>query len=278
MNTFDLTNIGLTEKESTVYIALLELGASGASDVASHSGIQRTTVYQTMDGLVEKGLVMLIQEGAVQKFLANPPSSIIQWSQKKYDQEKERLDASRNCAANLEKEFPFSTNSFSKVYNIAELGKVLQDCYQKTQTVRMFGSVQGMYELVETYLLKKIFKEAALRLVTSKFITTDTDVAIRFSRSNYLYNRETIVMSHINEPRESVIIFDSVVLLIDTTKQIITVLHQPVLANMMRTMYEYMWTRCSQVGIYYALPEDIDKRAYPVDSIPATGSHGATKD
>ncbi len=57
-----IMDLGLTEYQARAYLALLELGASTASQIPSVSRVPRTRVYGTMKQLHEKGLVEIIPE------------------------------------------------------------------------------------------------------------------------------------------------------------------------------------------------------------------------
>lgn len=52
-----LKDFGLHENEALVYLASLSLGASTILKIASHSGVNRTTVYEVIDALEKKGLM-----------------------------------------------------------------------------------------------------------------------------------------------------------------------------------------------------------------------------
>ena len=52
-----LQEIGLTDKESLVYLALLQVDSSSVVDISKKTGIKRTTVYVVIDTLAKKGLV-----------------------------------------------------------------------------------------------------------------------------------------------------------------------------------------------------------------------------
>lgn len=55
-------DLGLTEYQARVYLALLELGSSTAGQVPAVSRVPRTRVYATMKQLHEKGLVEIVPE------------------------------------------------------------------------------------------------------------------------------------------------------------------------------------------------------------------------
>ena len=69
----ELENIGLDEKESRVYAALLELGSSTALAIARHTGVKRPTVYYCIDVLKKKGLVYEEMLGLKKRFAPAHP-------------------------------------------------------------------------------------------------------------------------------------------------------------------------------------------------------------
>ena len=57
-----LENLGLSNVEAKVYLALLEVGSVVANKIAEQSGIHRRTVYDALETLIEKGLVSFVIE------------------------------------------------------------------------------------------------------------------------------------------------------------------------------------------------------------------------
>ena len=58
-----LQELGLTELESKVYIALVELGSSKAGEIIKKTGFHRGTTYKVLQRLKEKGLVSSVSAG-----------------------------------------------------------------------------------------------------------------------------------------------------------------------------------------------------------------------
>jgi len=72
----ELQQIGLTEKEAKVYIAVLELGKASAQDIAKKAKIKRPTTYFTIDALMKQGLMSSVYEGKKQFFMAENPERL----------------------------------------------------------------------------------------------------------------------------------------------------------------------------------------------------------
>jgi HTH-type transcriptional regulator, sugar sensing transcriptional regulator len=71
-----LSELGLTDKESSVYLSSLALGPSSVQKIALHAGIKRTTVYSVLESLKLKGMVNEQITGFKVSFVASPPASL----------------------------------------------------------------------------------------------------------------------------------------------------------------------------------------------------------
>lgn len=80
-----LRNIGLGHKESSVYLACLELGTSDVSDIAKKAGIKRPTAYLVLDELRQKGLVTVVPNAKVVLYTAESPEKLMTDLQKKQE-------------------------------------------------------------------------------------------------------------------------------------------------------------------------------------------------
>ena len=58
----ELKQAGLTDNESKVYLALIDLGPSLAGQIARKTGMHRRTVYDTIEMLIQKGLIGYIKK------------------------------------------------------------------------------------------------------------------------------------------------------------------------------------------------------------------------
>ena len=77
-----LKEIGLTEGEIKVYIALFKLGSTSTGALIKESQVHASKVYPILDRLMEKGLVSYIKEGKKTIYTANPATTIISYLDK----------------------------------------------------------------------------------------------------------------------------------------------------------------------------------------------------
>ena len=91
----DLIRVGLTPKEAQTYLALLELGPATVASIGQKAGLKRTTVYEVIDSLSQKGLISQTTFGKRKRFIAEPP-------EKFFRIKNQELETLRKLVPNLE--------------------------------------------------------------------------------------------------------------------------------------------------------------------------------
>ena len=79
----DLMNLGLTEGEAKVYVALLKTGSSTIGPIVKESRVASSNIYEILDRLLEKGIVSFVIKSKTKYFQAAPPVNIGDYLQKK---------------------------------------------------------------------------------------------------------------------------------------------------------------------------------------------------
>jgi len=74
----ELKKLGFSEKEANIYLALVELGAAKAADLAKKAGENRTTTYSILSNLVRQGLVEIDVQGVITYYTAGKPDRLIE--------------------------------------------------------------------------------------------------------------------------------------------------------------------------------------------------------
>lgn len=72
-----LQSIGLTQKESAVYMSCLELGQDSITHIAKKSGIKRPTVYLILESLQARGLINTVTKGKRTFYGGEEPQKLI---------------------------------------------------------------------------------------------------------------------------------------------------------------------------------------------------------
>lgn len=88
MNLNILEDLGLSNAEVKIYIALLELGQSKTGNIIDKTKLQSSTVYHVLGSLLEKGLVNYIMIGKIKYYQAESPENLLGF----LDEKKKKLN------------------------------------------------------------------------------------------------------------------------------------------------------------------------------------------
>ena len=98
----DLEEIGLTEREASLYLSLADLGKATAQLLSKRTKLPRATVYLTLESLAVKGLVTREAKSNTSYFIPNPPSSITLMLKNEQELLRKRLARSERITRELE--------------------------------------------------------------------------------------------------------------------------------------------------------------------------------
>ena len=77
MDLSSLSKVGLNEKETQIYLALLKEGQVLANNLAKKTNILRSSIYDYLDALVEKGVLSYSIISGKKYFQAVSPEKIL---------------------------------------------------------------------------------------------------------------------------------------------------------------------------------------------------------
>lgn len=100
-----LTNIGLTDKQASVYTALFELGGAYPSKIAEITKINRSTVYKILLELSVKGLVNEIEKKNKLFYQVEDPGKLIKFSKEQLKITESQLEKAQSLVPELRELF-----------------------------------------------------------------------------------------------------------------------------------------------------------------------------
>lgn len=161
-----LKELGLSDKESLVYLTLLSIGQSSVNNIAKKSNLNRVTCYDVLKYLKEKGLASHVIKSGVRYFEAAEPSVLLGILQEKEEKLKTILPELEALKHTL-KEKP----SIELFEGIAGLKTVLEDIL-KDKKESWFIADPKLINALPFYFPHFITKKRKLSLF-SKVITRD---------------------------------------------------------------------------------------------------------
>jgi HTH-type transcriptional regulator, sugar sensing transcriptional regulator len=88
-----IASLGLSENETKVYLALLELGPSLVTQISKKSEVNRVSCYDVLDRLVKYNLVTYASgKNSKQRYSAMPPYNLFNFLERKQKREEKQLE------------------------------------------------------------------------------------------------------------------------------------------------------------------------------------------
>lgn len=154
-----LQQVGLNEKEVSVYLALLELGSQPASVIAKKAKINRSSTYLVLDSLIKRGFVNQYVRADVKYFTAADPEIII----KSIKKQESKLKKTRDDLTSILPDLYGLANPLTikpKIrYYEGEKGviRVMEDTLTATETLQSWDSLDAWFsstELLQNYIVE----------------------------------------------------------------------------------------------------------------------------
>ncbi len=112
-----LQEIGLTEGETKVYLALLRLGETKTGPLAKEAKVSSSKVYKILDRLMDKGLVGHVLKGKVKYFTGVEPKRILEYMDKKEQELQQKKKMVEDLIPQLEIEQNMAKKPEAVVYD-----------------------------------------------------------------------------------------------------------------------------------------------------------------
>jgi sugar-specific transcriptional regulator TrmB len=99
----DFEKLGLNKNEAIVYLGLLKLNKSSASELVKSLGIHRNIIYDNLEKLIEKGLVSYIFEENKKIFISEDSKSILEFLNSQKDKINSKVEFANKLIPELDK-------------------------------------------------------------------------------------------------------------------------------------------------------------------------------
>ncbi|MBS3075774.1 helix-turn-helix domain-containing protein [Candidatus Pacearchaeota archaeon] len=224
----ELKQAGLTENESKVYLALVDLGPSLAGQISRKTGLHRRTIYDTTEMLIKKGLVGYILKNNRKLFQASNPNRLLE-----IIKEKENLISPLIESLQL-KYLSTKEKEETNFYKGKEGLKTVFEDQLNSKEILILGASPKAYEVLQFYF-KWYDKSRKEKKIKAKIIATDKKIKkIPLSEIKYLPNKyENPVAVNIYDDKTAIILW--------AKEPIAIVIKNKEIAAGYKSYFELMW-------------------------------------
>ncbi len=209
-----LLDAGLSEGEITVYLSLLKTGQSTVNKIAQESRLHRTTIYDFLEKLQDKGLVSHTTVKGTKMFHANNPQRFMDLLEEKQDKLRSALPELKKLALTqthgLQVEVLKGKAGFIAVWN--EILRVKEDYLVLGSADKKYAEMLG--PIIDRYFQKEILLGIKQRIIIHKTTSKLFDypqLSYRFLPENYPIITSALIFGdkvaiHIWDPISTIII------------------------------------------------------------------------
>jgi sugar-specific transcriptional regulator TrmB len=234
-----LEQFGLSDKESALYVALLELGQADVAPIAAKANVKRSTAYVLLDTLKDKGFVSL-QDGAGRQYRAEDPRKLLAYEKTKLSQLEKALPGMLGLASTSELKpgtrFFSGTDGIKAVYEES----LLQPAGSEMLAIGNAEAVERSIEGFQSWYIKRRAESG----ISMRAIIPATPEGLKVAARDAQELRETRLLepSDFTEPVEVNIYGNKVSAVSFVENELIgVIIESKVLANVHRQMFELLW-------------------------------------
>lgn len=243
-----LEYIGFSEKEISVYLALLEIGKGTVTQISRKAGINRPTGYHILASLSSRDLVKISGKEPKQEYVAESPDQIEKFLQKKIEEDQKKINEAKKIIPELK-----------SIHNIADRPKVffyegesgLEKVYEDTLTshepIRGYATVDDMHTGLKNYF-PEYYKRRAKAGIAIRAITPRTEIGIeRKSHDKEELREMALVPVEKYYFHPEINIYDNKVMIASWREKLGVIIESEEIADAMKKIYELAWAEAKRL-------------------------------
>ena len=249
MDMSSLKEAGLTDGETKVYMALLELGASTTGPVIKKSGIARSIIYEILERLLEKGLISYIVKEKTKHYRAAEPGKILEY----IDERDKRLHENKQ---KVEKMLPglaaLTESAKGSAAQIYEGFKGIQTAHEhlylklkRGEEYVTLGISPFQEDKYHAYWQRDHVRRAKAGIKCRLLFNKGTDPAILRNRNSYKGCDARYMPTPIQTPAWTMVYRDTMVTVLQSKKGMAVEIVNQEIADSFRAYFEDFWKKTS---------------------------------
>lgn len=243
INKKQLTELGFSDKKASVYLALLELGASTTSEISRVAKINRTTGYDILESLVSDGLINSIGKTKVQKYVAENPDKVIVFLENTIKHNQEKLKMAYNLIPELLSIYNEKEKPKVKFYEgIERVKEAFNDTLNAKIEILGYAVGTDAFASVGEEYLRDYFKKRVAKNIKVRVIAPDDPDTLKVTARDREEMRESLVV-----PRDKFYfttetnIYNNKVIIVSWKEKFAVLIESKEIADAQKKVFELAW-------------------------------------
>jgi sugar-specific transcriptional regulator TrmB len=244
--------LNFSEKESKVYLTLLELGSAKAKEIARKSEMNRTTVYDICDELMQKGLISKYRKGTATYFNALDPSHLLTYLEREKEESTKTIEKQKQKVSELLPQLISLQNIFTNKPKVQffEGEKGMMEAYEDTLTsgeiILAYANVETMHEGLPNFF-PEYYKRRVENKIFIKAIVPKNELSIERLKYNQQEMRDSRFLSEDTMTFSPEInIYNNKILFVSWKEKVAIIIESKELAELQKLTFNLLWNTLSR--------------------------------
>lgn len=239
-----LTQLGLSENEAKVYVAMLELGPATVLEISAKAGVNRPTTYVQIESLKKLGLVSTQTKGKKQIFIAESPEQL------DFMIEKQKTEI-ENKKEELSKLLPELTNLFNLTGEKPQVrffeGKEgilkIQSEFLKTKADFIYGisDFDSVMEVFPNFSSAYSSKRAQKKIPSKLIYTSTKGPFLKDADKDFLRESKYVSKDKLSLGSDITIFGDKIAIMALKGRVSGVIIEHKEMADSLRSIFELLW-------------------------------------
>lgn len=238
-----LKDSGLSAKEAIAYLSALELGSTSIQRIAQKAKLKRSTAYDVVETLLEKGLLFQNMQGKRRAFSAVDPDMV-------HDLLKMRTASFKRLLPELRSLYNiYETKPKIRFYEgVQGLQAVYQDTLESTGTILAYGSIENMWQVMSKEFIQEYVQERLKRNIFEKAIVPSTTESQEYARKNKEELRDFRFIPSVRyQFTNEINIYNDKIAILSFPEKVALIIQSKKMADTQRAIFELAWIGAAYV-------------------------------
>ncbi|HWQ59911.1 MAG TPA: helix-turn-helix domain-containing protein [Candidatus Fimivivens sp.] len=242
-----LSGLDFSQKESSVYLALLEIGSGKAHEIAKKTGLNRTTVYDIFETLMQKGLVSKYKKGSATYFNALEPKHLLTYLDREKEEQAKKIDRQKQRVFELLPQLISLQNIFNSKPKVTffEGEKGMREAYEDTLTANgmllAYANIETIHEGLPNFF-PEYYKRRVANKIFGRGIAPRNAKTIEQMKNNREEMRDVRFLPDADMTfTPEVNIYNDKMLIVSWKEKMAIIIESKELADLQRLTFELLW-------------------------------------
>lgn len=232
-----LQKLGFSDKETLLYLTMHKIGPSAASTLARLTKIKRTSIYDILNTLLEKNLILSFKNGSNTYYAIDDVNKL-------FHQEKEKLSVAEKLVKTLQTSTKHWEGLQINYYKGIEGYREMYEDILRTRPKELLGwmHLDKFYDGIDPVREEQWTKERIKSGIKVRLLLQETNLTRNFQADDKKSNRETRFLNKKFLFNTTCFLYTDHIVLFDSSGELTCVrIHHPEFYKMQKQIFEMNW-------------------------------------